>query len=86
MTQFLHYARLSDWDENDIILVDFLDNETAQVRTFLQDNIHGPLPVTEAISDAQRFKHNVPGMRGIGAYLRDGVEWSPRWGELIEMQ
>lgn len=84
MQQFIHYENISDWVEDDIILVDFIDGDTANVRTHLQELIRGPLPIKEAIADAQRFNFNVIGMKGIGAYLREGVEWSPEWGDLIK--
>lgn len=82
MQQFLHYERLSDWVENEIVLLDVREDGTAYVRTFLEDHVRGPLPVTEAISDARRFIHNVPGMKRIGVHLDEGAEWSPAWGEL----
>ncbi len=83
MQKFIHYEDLSDWDEDDVVVVEIVDSETAYVRTHHEQTIRGPLPVKEAISDAKRFMSNVPGIRGIGAYLPEGVKWSSSWGELI---
>jgi hypothetical protein len=82
MNQFLHYNRISDWDEDEVILVDIRANGTAYVRTFLERHVRGPLPVPEAISDAYRFKHNTPGITAIGVHLDEGAKWSASWGNL----
>lgn len=81
--KYIHFASLNDWDQDDVVLVEIFDSETADVRTYYPNRRSGPQPIDEAFDEAHRFVAQDPNISSIGVLLHEGVEWFPAWGILV---
>ena len=84
MPEYLHYDRLSDWDDDKVVLVEVVDSETGDVRTFFPNRRSGDQPLKDAFEEAHRILAQDVHIERIGVWLRDGVEWQDSWGTLIK--
>jgi hypothetical protein len=82
--EYLHFLNLDDWDEDDIVIVEIVDNETGNVRSHYPNRQSGPKPIEEAFDEAHRFLTNDPNIHQIGVYLHPKAQWAPMWGVLID--
>lgn len=84
MQQFVHYARLSDWEDDDVILVD-IDVDEAFLRIHRENDYRGPMPIFDALDRAVRVSNEHLTVKRVGVHLRDGARWNDAWGKLIEV-
>lgn len=83
MQQFLHYERLSDWENEDgVVVVHILDQHSARVRTHTPNIQSDPMAVEQAFDEAAKTLCEYPYITRIGVYLDEDAKWFPAWGEL----
>lgn len=82
MKHFLHYTRLSDWEEQDAVVLVDIDVDEAFVRIHHEDDYRGPMPIFEALDRAVRISNEHLTVKRVGVHLRDSAKWNDAWGEL----
>lgn len=79
---YVQYDTISDWEEDDTVVVQIHDRETARVRSHFPNRVSDAQPVEDAFDEAHRFLQQDPHIKHIGVVMDEGVEWWPNWGLL----